>query len=118
MDFDVAVMKHNQWKVTLRNAISERLELDVSTISKDNCCDLGKWLHGEAKPKFGLLSDYVFCVSKHAAFHVEAGKVAQIINAKKFEEAEKMLNSGTPYATASVEAEKAIKQLKKSTANM
>jgi len=26
--------------------------MDAATISKDNCCDLGKWLHGEAKIKF------------------------------------------------------------------
>ena len=24
--------------------------MDVGTLAKDNCCELGKWLHGEAKP--------------------------------------------------------------------
>ena len=45
-------------------------------------CELGTWLHGKAKSQIGHLASYVECVQKHAAFHVEAGKVAAIINAK------------------------------------
>jgi methyl-accepting chemotaxis protein len=75
--------------------------MDAETISKDNCCELGKWLYGEAKVKFGKLSSHTNCIAKHKAFHIEAGKVAKTINAKKFQEAETMINSGTPYALAS-----------------
>jgi len=113
MDLDSAIEKHAVWKTKFRSAISKKESMDASTISKDNCCDLGKWLHGEAKTKFSSLQSHYACVAKHAAFHLEAGKVAQAINAKKFAEAEAMLNSGTPYASASSAVGVAIMQLKK-----
>lgn len=87
--------------------------MDVATISRDNCCELGKWLHGEAKAKFSSLQAYSLCVGKHAAFHREAGKVATAINSKKYSEAEAMLNAGTPYASASSAVGTAILQFKK-----
>lgn len=101
MDLDSAISKHAEWKLKFRSAITKQETMDAETISKDNCCDLGKWLYGEAKVKFGKLSTHADCTAKHKAFHVEAGKVAKTINAKKFQEAEAMINSGTPYAAAS-----------------
>lgn len=113
MDLNTAIEKHAEWKMKFRSAISKKETMDAGTISKDNCCELGKWLHGEAKAKFGSLQSHSACVAKHAAFHVEAGKVAQAINAKKYVEAEAMLNAGTPYAASSSSVGVAILQLKK-----
>ena len=84
-----------------------------TSVSKDNCCELGKWLHGEAKPQFGHLESHTDCVSKHAAFHVEAGKVASAINLKKYAEAEQMTGGLTPYTSASSAVAGAILKLKK-----
>ena len=75
--------------------------MDADTIAKDNCCDLGKWLHGEAKAKFASLASHADCVSRHAHFHAEAAKVAKTINARRFDQAEAMLGSGTGYSLAS-----------------
>lgn len=87
--------------------------MDAATVSKDNCCDLGKWLHGEAKSQFGNLASHAECISKHAAFHIEAGKVAAAINQKKYAEAEQMIGASTPYTTASTSVAGAILKLKK-----
>ena len=113
MDLNQAIAKHAEWKVKFRAAISKQEAMDADTISKDNCCELGKWLHGEAKIKLGRFASYSECVSKHAAFHVDAGKVARSINAKKYTEAESMLGAGTSYATASSAVAAAIAHLKK-----
>lgn len=113
MDIDNAIAKHAEWKLKLRSAILKQETMDAATIAKDNCCDLGKWLHGEAKIKFAKLGSYTDCVTKHAAFHSEAGKIASTINLKKFAEAETMLNVGTPYSTASNAVGGAILRLKK-----
>jgi hypothetical protein len=113
MDLNEAIKKHAEWKLKFRKAITDHETMDAATISKDNCCDLGKWLYGDAKTKFGKLSSHAECVAKHAAFHVEAGKVATTINAKKYEEAENMLGSGTGYASASGAVGVAIMNLKK-----
>jgi Chemoreceptor zinc-binding domain len=113
MDLDQAIQKHAEWKLKFRKAISEHQTMDAITISKDNCCDLGKWLHGEAKLKFSNLTSYQKCVEKHAEFHKEAGKVASTINAKNFTEAEKMISGNTPYSQASSDVGLHIIKLKK-----
>ncbi|MFZ6689665.1 CZB domain-containing protein [Undibacterium sp. SXout11W] len=113
MDLSNAIAKHSEWKTKLRSAVAKQETLDAATISKDHCCDLGKWLHWEAKANFGNMTSYTECIKKHAAFHVEAGKVATSINAKKCAEAEAMLAGGTPYASASSAIGVAILHLKK-----
>lgn len=113
MDLDHAIQKHSEWKIKFRAAISKQEILDAATISKDNCCDLGKWLYGDAKTKFGNLESHADCVSKHATFHTEAGKVAAAINQKKYAEAEKMIDSDTAYTAASRSVAGAILKLKK-----
>ncbi|MCX7089342.1 MAG: methyl-accepting chemotaxis protein [Methylococcales bacterium] len=113
MDLSMAMQKHSDWKVKLRTAIVNQEQMDAVTIAKDNCCDFGKWLHGSARSTLSHLDAYVACVSKHASFHIEAGKVASTINAKKFSEAEAMLNHDTPYAAASSAVGVAIMRLQK-----
>lgn len=111
MDLNQAIAKHTEWKTRFRTAISKQETMDAETISKDNCCDLGIWLHGESKPKMGKLASHAECVSKHALFHAEAGKVAKAINAKQYTEAETMLNPNTPYWNASTAVVMAIMHL-------
>lgn len=113
MDLSQAIRKHTEWRLKLRSAISNRETLDVATIAKDNCCELGKWLHGEGKALFGTLRAYPVCVAAHANFHVEAGRVAQIINSKRYDDAGKMLDGDTPYVSASTAVGVAIVRLKK-----
>ncbi len=113
MDLEAAIQKHAEWKMMFQIAMTQRQELDPVIIAKDNYCELGKWLHGEAKSKYGNLSSYADCVSSHATFHFEAGKVAQAINSKKYVEAEKMLEKGTPYTNAANQVADAIMKLKK-----
>lgn len=113
MDLESAIQKHAEWKTKFRTAISGHQTMDVATISKDNCCELGKWLHGDAKAKYGRLASLADCVTRHASFHTEAGKVAAAINAKKFAEAEAMLGAGTAYTNASSAVGGAIVKLKK-----
>jgi methyl-accepting chemotaxis protein len=111
-DLDNSVEKHRDWKSTFRRAILEQRQLDVATIEKDNCCDLGKWLHGAGRSKFGGLTNFSECVEKHTAFHIEAGKVALAINAKRYDEASVMLARFSAYSQTSGELVSAIELLK------
>ena len=116
MDLDQAIGKHAEWKTKFRVAISKKETLDETTISQDNCCELGKWLHGESKAKFSKFASHADCIRKHAAFHVEAGKVARMINEKKYTEAEAQLGANTAYSNASNVVGVAIIGLKKEVA--
>ncbi|MEQ1530811.1 MAG: CZB domain-containing protein, partial [Methylococcales bacterium] len=110
---DAALQKHAEWKVKLRNAIIQRETLDATTISKDNCCDFGKWLHGDGHEHLNHLPSYIQCVNKHAAFHLEAGRIAGLINEQKYDEADKRLGSDSSFSSASSEVGSAIMRLKK-----
>lgn len=112
MDLDSVIQKHAEWKFKFRNALHNSEQMDAPAISKDNNCEFGKWLHGEAKAQFGTRPGYAKCVADHAAFHVEAGKVAVAINAKKADEAERMLALGTSYSEASKRVSVSIIELK------
>jgi methyl-accepting chemotaxis protein len=100
MDLAQAGQMHSEWKIKLRMAIAKQETLDANAILTDDECPLGKWLHGEAKAKFSGLPSFSECVERHAAFHREAGKVAQTINAKDFAQAKTMMDANTPYALA------------------
>jgi methyl-accepting chemotaxis protein len=116
MNLDEAVSKHAEWKVKLRSAISKQEQLDAATIGKDDCCPVGQWLYGDGRTKWGSKPEFQKCVEQHKAFHTEAGKVAQLINAKRYGEAERAIGGGTSYAAASNNVGMALLALKKAAA--
>lgn len=103
MDLEKAISAHARWRMKFRSAMSKQEQLDVATIAKDNCCELGLWLHGEAKRDYGSLDAYKGLVAKHAAFHAEASKVASVINAKRYIDADRMMATSSPFIAASSE---------------
>ena len=113
MDLSKAIEKHAAWKIKFRSAIANKETMDAAGIGSDHGCDLGSWLHGEGKTRFGALTSHANCVGRHASFHAEAGRVARAINARRYAEAEAMMGSGTPYGEASSAVGLALMQLKK-----
>jgi hypothetical protein len=111
MDLSTAISAHAQWKTKLRSAAERREPLNVATISADNCCELGKWLHGEAKAKYGSLPAYKECLTSHARFHSAAGEVAAKVNQSQFNES--LIGAGSPFGAASSLVSTAIIHLKK-----
>ena len=112
MDLNNAIQKHAEWKFKFRNALHANETLDAGAISKDNNCELGKWLHGEAKTLYWKSAAYAKCIPDHAAFHVEAGKVAAAVNARKKDDAERLMSSGFAFAEASKRVGISIIELK------
>ncbi len=101
MNLTDAINAHTDWKIRLRGAISDRASLDVQVIARDDCCEFGDWLHGNARDRFGALPAHQECVVAHAKFHRCAADVAEAINAGEYSKAERMLDAGTAYALAS-----------------
>ena len=113
MDLDHAIKAHVEWKAKLRGAISAQSQMDAISAGKDNACEFGKWLHGEGQSKYSKFKTFSECVTAHAAFHREAGKVAQLINEKKYTQAEAALSGNSPFNAASGTTGVAITRLKK-----
>ena len=87
--------------------------MDAATIGRDDCCVLGKWLYSEGKVLHGDKSPFAGLVTSHAAFHQNAGAVAEAINAGDFATAEKMLGVWSEYMDASMAVVDAIEALQK-----
>ena len=107
-----AIKAHADWRSKLRQAAQKGTQMDVATIGRDDCCELGKWLHGPGQSKCGSKPSFVSLISAHQGFHKEAAKVAQTINQGSSEAAEKMLGSDTGFSKASSEVTRLIVQLR------
>ncbi|MBS0249196.1 MAG: CZB domain-containing protein [Proteobacteria bacterium] len=113
INLDAAIDKHAEWKVKLRRAISNQEQLDAATITKDDCCQLGQWLHGDGKSRYGSSGEFEKLKALHRSFHAEAGRIAALINERRYDEAEKALSNGKAYAKASDTVISAIMALKR-----
>jgi len=112
-DFDKAIEAHRQWKVKLRQAIAEHAQLDADTVCRDDRCPLGQWLHGAGGAQWGSRPLFSHLVQKHAEFHTEAGGVARKINARQYEDAERLIGSGSRFAQVSTEVATLLTQAKR-----
>lgn len=104
---------HSIWKMQLVIAISHHESLDAQVIYDKEACSVGKWLHDlSTQEQFSHLHSYLDCIEKHAVFHEEAGKVADLVNTKEFEIALKILTvSDSNFNQASDEVTAAIYNL-------
>ena len=96
-----AIKAHADWRNKLRLAITKRETLDAAAAGRDDCCTLGKWLHGTGQSRFGSRSTFIQLLDAHRSFHQEAGKVARTVNDGHYEEASRMLSNDTAYSHAS-----------------
>jgi methyl-accepting chemotaxis protein len=111
MDLQSAVNAHIAWRMRFRSAMTKKERLDAATIGSPAQCDLGKWLGGEGRAKYGALSEFAALLRCHEEFHRAAGRVAEAVNGGDYPKAESMLESGTPYTQASLDVAKAVLSL-------
>ncbi len=109
-DFSAAVAKHAEWKTRLRSAAMRGEKMDATTLGRDDCCPLGKWLHGDGR-QWGSRPQFTALVQHHAKFHRTAGAIAELVNKGSLDEAKRQLNNGTAFANATQQVLLAIKEL-------
>lgn len=112
INMDNAIKAHADWRSKLRLAAQRGERMDSDTVGRDDCCELGKWLHGTGKSKCGSKPSFVSLIAAHRDFHKEAGKVAQTINQGNSGAAEEMLGSDTGFSKASANVTRLIVQLR------
>ena len=99
IDVDAMIDAHRQWKVKLRDAIENGANVDVATLSRDDCCALGKWIYGDGQ-RLQNRGGFVALIGKHAHFHKVAAQVGELINQGRYEQAEDALAPHTPFSDA------------------
>jgi methyl-accepting chemotaxis protein len=113
LDVDAIIDGHRQWKVKLRDAIETHATVDTATLSRDDCCALGKWLYGEGGQRFGHSANFTQLIDRHKTFHRVAGQVGELVNQKRYVEAEGAMAPGTPFATATREVVQVLSAAKR-----
>jgi hypothetical protein len=88
-----AINAHIRWKIRLESYLNGTSEekLDVKTVSRDDQCVLGKWIHGDAVKHFRDDEGLTALRDHHAEFHVIAGEVVSKVQANDRAAAEKLL---------------------------
>ena len=102
-DFDAAIEAHQAWKMKLRRAISSQEKLDIDTISRDDCCALGKWIHGPGGHHHGQALRFGELKDKHREFHRSVGMIARKITQGRSEDAERLLGTGSAFTALSTD---------------
>jgi hypothetical protein len=94
MDIDGAIQAHTNWKLRLFGACkgSSKEKIEAQTVEKDNVCELGKWLHGDAQ-RLGDDAVLKTLLEAHAAFHRTAAALARLIERGQNAAAEKALTA-------------------------
>lgn len=92
---------HKDWRTQLEmDAESERLrQVDVATISRDDQCTLGKWLHGPGRQRFGTQAAWLAACQAHSEFHQCAGEMLRA--RRRGADAESLTNLGYRLRDAS-----------------
>lgn len=112
LKLDNAILAHHVWKNKLRAAIANKTPLEVDSVGRDDCCEIGQWLYGEGGALHAQKPEFVTLLQKHKVFHLEAGKIAMHINAANYAQASRMIDSGTPFGSASLAVAQAVSALK------
>lgn len=116
MDIATAIAAHEDWKQRLLQCVASmdgKLSEDFfpEVICRDDCCDLGKWLHGPGRKRFGHYRAFSVLVARNEYFHAQAAlAVAQALGGNK-EEASRILNGS--FRLASNQVLLMLKELKR-----
>ncbi len=110
MNFLDAINVHIAWKLRLEAYVdgNSQEHLDPDVISKDNRCELGKWIQNEAV-QYRNSALYHQIKDKHAVFHKFAAEIVRLTDAGRSKEALKLLHD--EYSSISKEIKGLIIQL-------
>jgi aerotaxis receptor len=95
LDAATILQEHQQYTVDLRNAVMRKIAVEAERFGRTDCCRLGAWMEGSQgqvhahKPAFREL------VRHHNVVHTEAAQVAQVVNQRRYTEAQQLLEAGT-----------------------
>ena len=96
LDFKSAIEAHQRWKIRLNDVIEGRSEevLDPASVARDDCCALGKWIHGVGGDNFSDQPEFAELKRRHAHFHVCAGHVLILAQSGRKEAASREVSQG------------------------
>lgn len=106
-----AIAAHENWKIRLDTYLAGKSTEDLrpEVICFDNRCDLGKWLHGEAREQLGKYTSFQQLVMEHKNFHYHASNVVSLTQLGKIEDAQRLLS--TRFQQSSEQVVKLLREI-------
>jgi hypothetical protein len=99
-----AIASHVRWKITLllatqlREPLSERA---TRSIAHPEECSIRRWLLSQHTQHLRGTPEHRAVLDLHAAFHSQMLKVATLLRAGDFDQAERLINQSGPFQDAS-----------------
>ncbi len=109
-----ALVAHSQWKVKLRHAVQiGKLPKPAKDIACDDQCGLGIWLTLAGRDdQLSSMQKFVAVQKAHTHFHIEAGRIAKLVETGNVENAGLELD-GPGYMIATEMLKSALVKLRK-----
>lgn len=111
MSLNDALNAHLAWRSRLTNVLNgtSTEQMDLSEVSQDNCCTLGRWIYGAARQKYAHLPEWEALRVAHADFHLCAGEVLKAHQQRNSEAASALLKG--PFVQTSQETKDTLVRL-------
>jgi len=115
MDFSLARLNHQLWKMRLRSFLDGKAEMSEAELSSHTQCDLGKWLYGGALEKYQSISEMSQLEKAHAQLHASVSRIVKLKNSGNIEDAKqeyaKLVPVSDEIVTVLVTIEQKVKAL-------
>lgn len=109
-----AIASHVRWKITLLLAARMREPLSAratNSLQRPEECAIRRWLLSERTAHLRGTPEYTAALDQHLAFHGQMLRIADLINAGEYDQAERLLNSPEHFHNPSMELANAIMAL-------
>lgn len=87
MDFGLARLNHQVWKMRLRSFLNDKEKMDASEAMSHEDCDLGKWIYGGALETYASIPEMKRLEVVHAAMHRQIKSIIVNKNSGNIDEA-------------------------------
>ena len=96
LDFMSALHAHRHWKIRLADYVrsGSRDRMDYREVGRDDRSELGQWIHGDARRRWGHLPSFGLLRSTHALFHLAAGHIVLLHHQGRTAEALRLMRGG------------------------
>lgn len=113
-DHLILIASHAFWKERVCNAIANKETLDITEMLDGRLSDLGHWLDSpDDHPHVACLPSYYDLKKKNTEFHIQAARVAEYLNSKRYGAALRLTEPGSAFESSSNAVIQTIFLLKK-----
>lgn len=110
LDFPLARLNHQVWKLRLRSFLEGKETLTETQAVSHRDCELGQWLYGEGLKQYGDISEMQQLEKVHADLHNKISMVIRLQHSGNTSRAKQEFNKITPLSNEVVSLLRAVEK--------